>query len=116
MMLESEFNENISSNDWKECIYENTLKYYVNRQVVIWGVCESGKKLKHTFEKLYGIDGIFFVDEDTQKQNFNGVFSPDILKNNASKYYVVVAITYDEDIVNRLRKWGFVKKIGRAHV
>ena len=66
--------EIIEKNNWYNCILANTKNYYNNRQVVIWGAFDTGKRIKLRLEGE-GICDVIFVDSDAQKQNLDGVYA-----------------------------------------
>lgn len=100
--------EIIEKNNWYNCILANTKNYYNNRQVVIWGAFDTGKRIKLRLEGE-GICDVIFVDSDAQKQNLDGVYASDILKGNADKYYVVIPLNYKKSIVEKLKEFGYKK-------
>ncbi len=100
--------EIIETNSWQTCILANTMRYYNNRQVVIWGAFDTGKRIKLRLERA-GLCDIIFVDSDAQKQNLDGVYASDILRGNAEKYYVVVPLNYKKCIVEELQALGYRK-------
>lgn len=87
------------------------LSDYAERDVVIWGACNTGLTVKEVLEQN-GVSATYFVDRDAEKiKILDGlpVYSPETIDAHAN-YVIVATLTLHESIENYLVNRGFLSR------
>jgi glycosyltransferase involved in cell wall biosynthesis len=81
----------------------------MNNQIVIFGASSGGEKVAKTIINI-GLDFAFFLDNDYRKHNtyLNGklIKSPNILLEMTTKYKIIIASIYHDEIKDQLINMG----------
>ena len=95
--------------DRKKYLLERLIKKRNNRQVVIYGHSERNKLLR-TFFQEKGIQVAFFVDRSRACRMVKDVYSPEVLENQADKYFVVVPLVKHDEIRELLVSYSYTEE------
>ena len=77
------------------------------RDIVIWGYYKAANDLEEVLLNKYGIKTVFYVDGNKKLVDEVYIFSPDILEDKSSQYYVLIPLSYYQSIKESLEIWGY---------
>ena len=95
---------------WINDIFDNTIKNYNGRKIALWGYYSVSKKINEMIQDMNGgVTEVIYVDKDIKKIDNKIVFSPEILKNKSSEYYVVIPVAYYKSLKEQITDYGYIK-------
>lgn len=88
-------------------IYNISIKTIDNRKVVMYGYSYRNSAIAKKLSER-GITIAFYVDGAIGKQMVKGVYKPDVLKNAASQYYIIIPMLCCDEIIKLLNSYGYM--------
>ena len=88
-------------------IYNISIKTIDNRKVVMYGYSYRNSAIAKKLSER-GITIAFYVDGAIGKQMVKGVYKPDVLKNAASQYYIIIPMLCCDEIIELLNSYGYM--------